>query len=119
MELAQKVQEPWNDFVKKAEDQSKKDANNDLDQDEEVADWMLKNIYIGGKSIGELYPHKGKDWDAQRDAARKEISRWSFDDLMYHLPSDKKAMLVADTKAADTTGDAASAAGEASMQQKF
>jgi len=112
MELAQKVQEPWNDFVKKAEDQSKKDANNDLDRDEEVADWMLKNIYIGGKSIGELYPNQSKDWDAERDAARKDISRWSFDDLMFHLPSDKKALILQNT-------EGATAAGDASMQQKF
>ncbi len=33
MDLAKGVQGPWNDFVQKAEDQSKADANADLDRD--------------------------------------------------------------------------------------
>ena len=68
---------------------------------------MLKNISIVGKTLDQLYSNQAKDWDAQRDAARKEISRWSFDDLMFHLPSDKKAMILTATT------------GEANMQQKW
>lgn len=68
---------------------------------------MLDNIYIGGKTINEQNPNQKKEWDAQRDAARKEISNWSFDDLMFHMAADKKALILAEVK------------GEASMNQKW
>jgi len=52
---------------------------------------MLDNIYIGGKTIAEQNPNQKKEWDAMRDDARREINNWSFDDLMFHMPSEKKA----------------------------
>lgn len=68
---------------------------------------MLDNIYIGGKTIAELNPSQAEEWNRQREEARREISRWSFDDLMFDLPSDKKALILAETTK------------EASMSQKF
>ncbi len=58
---------------------------------------MLDNIYIGGKTIAEQNPGQRDEWNGQRNDARREIERWSFDDLMFKMPSEKKALILADT----------------------
>ncbi len=86
MNIASAVEKPFNDFIDTAEKLVKDEAEFDLKTDEEVANYLLNNIYIGEQTIGQLDPNAKRQADERRNDARKEIERWSLDDLKIRLP---------------------------------